>query len=352
MAYKLDDRRTRGSLLLIGPRAHKSGKTGGVSILFELLVRQLLERGVDTRVIDANKDNYRNTVFAICSVAIQIGCSVRGARCVSLHGTANHFIYFAPILVFVCRALRKSISLRKFAGNFDEVFDTLGPLRRKCVVYGLKNADVCFFETRYLVDRFRAYNPATHWMPNCRSRANIEISGRRGPYRKRFVFIGHVRREKGIDELLQASLALDSSYSIFVYGPIEDKKYESLDWTNYRNVQYKGRIDAAEVLTKLCEHDVLLLPTYREGYPGVIIEAFSVGMPVIASRLRGIQEMMTDGVEGILIEPHSVTGLVNAMKSFAVASFEQMSRRAVRRAATFDAGQVTREFLQKLRFEQ
>ena len=61
------------------------------------------------------------------------------------------------------------------------------------------------------------------------------------------------------------------------------------------------------------EYDVLVLPTFwkGEGYPGVIIEAFSVGLPVVATNLPGISEMI-DSQSGILVPPHSASTLAKA----------------------------------------
>ncbi|MFQ5772319.1 MAG: glycosyltransferase, partial [bacterium] len=69
------------------------------------------------------------------------------------------------------------------------------------------------------------------------------------------------------------------------------------------------------VYQTLAQYDVLILPTFwkGEGYPGVIIEAFMVNLPVIATSLKGIKEIVQDGKTGLLVEPRSIESLKNAI---------------------------------------
>jgi glycosyltransferase involved in cell wall biosynthesis len=80
-------------------------------------------------------------------------------------------------------------------------------------------------------------------------------------------------------------------------------------------VNYCGEVSAEEVLRRLPDYDLLLLPSYREGYPGIIIEALSVGMPVISTNVGGIPEIIENGRNGILVEPSDVERLVKAIRS-------------------------------------
>lgn len=59
--------------------------------------------------------------------------------------------------------------------------------------------------------------------------------------------------------------------------------------------------------------DVLVLPTRRDSFPRVVMEAMGYGIPVVASRVDGIPEMVEDGVTGCLVEPEDVDGFVAAV---------------------------------------
>ena len=80
--------------------------------------------------------------------------------------------------------------------------------------------------------------------------------------------------------------------------------------------------------------DVLCLPSYREGFGSVIIEAASVGLPAIASRIYGVTDSVMEGVTGVLHEPGSSEEIAGAMLHLASdeRARAQMGEAARRRA--------------------
>lgn len=137
------------------------------------------------------------------------------------------------------------------------------------------------------------------------------------PYQKRLVFISHVKQSKGINEILEVSKRLPPDYTLDIYGPIKDESYTA-DYFKQYNVTYRGTINPDQVTNTLINYDILLLPTFHsgEGYPGIVIEAFSVGIPVIATNFGGIPEIVTDRYNGRLISPQNTDELEEAILSF------------------------------------
>ncbi|MEO1626915.1 MAG: glycosyltransferase family 4 protein, partial [Bacteroidota bacterium] len=93
---------------------------------------------------------------------------------------------------------------------------------------------------------------------------------------------------------------------------------------------YKGVLSKAEVLPTLREYDVLILPTYYggEGYPGSIIEAYSLGLPVITTRWKSIPEIVRHGYSGRLIDIQSNEQLLEAMQFFNESNYGEYSSNA------------------------
>ena len=85
-------------------------------------------------------------------------------------------------------------------------------------------------------------------------------------------------------------------------------------------VTLDGRRTRSEVVAALGEADLLVAPSVvarngkREGIPVVLMEAMSCGLPVVASRLSGIPELVEDGVSGLLVDPGDVTALAAAIR--------------------------------------
>ena len=91
---------------------------------------------------------------------------------------------------------------------------------------------------------------------------------------------------------------------IDVYGPFKDGDCSEKIFENSR-VDYCGVLPPEKVLPTLSQYDVLLLPSFHpgEGYPGIVIEAFSLGLPVIATNWQAIPEIVQDGENGLLVSP-------------------------------------------------
>ena len=328
-------------MLILGKQYTKSNpnKIGGVIMLFELFKKELNKNNVEYETIDLNWRNYGHWIFAYPVILLQVLTKVPKHKYVSFHGTANEFIYLAPVAVFYSKLLRKKISLRKFAGNFDEVYKNGSFIQQSFIRYILKKSDILFFETKYLVAFFKQFNSKTYWFPNVREETTLRTSSQ---YSEKFVFIGQVRKEKGIDEIIEAFKKLDTKYNVDIYGPLS-REYTKKDLT-LETVTYKGLLTPNDITATLQNYDVLLLPSYREGYPGVIIEAFSVGLPVIATNLKGISEIVTKN-SGLLIDVQNGTQIKEAVESISNDNYGNYSDGAIEQFQYFDSTPVTKKIL-------
>jgi glycosyltransferase involved in cell wall biosynthesis len=73
------------------------------------------------------------------------------------------------------------------------------------------------------------------------------------------------------------------------------------------------RLPPEEVAQALDEATVLLLPSFSEGLPRVAMEAFARGRPVIGARAGGIPDIVDDGVNGVLVDPHDPGSIAGAL---------------------------------------
>lgn len=144
-----------------------------------------------------------------------------------------------------------------------------------------------------------------------------------------FGFVGRIQSDKGINELIEAFkkvLEKNSNLYLMLVGFVDKAnpiKPENMEWAqNSPNVVFTGRVDGAQKYTSA--FDVLVHPTYREGFSMVLQEAAAVKTPIITTNIIGPAEFITNGFNGVIVEPHDSDDLYNGLM-FAIENPEKMS---------------------------
>ena len=137
-----------------------------------------------------------------------------------------------------------------------------------------------------------------------------------------FVFIGRLVRDKGIDELVAAFSKLNKDRPetrLVLVGGMESDLDPLLPET-LAEVESNPAIEAvgrqADVRPWLVASDALVFPSYREGFPNVVIEAGAMGLPSIVTDINGSREIIVDGKNGVVIPPRDAYALKKAMRAF------------------------------------
>jgi len=127
-------------------------------------------------------------------------------------------------------------------------------------------------------------------------------------------FVGRITREKGLTELTDAWQKIRSQYphiGLLIVGQPDIKT--AADYRCFTCLLADSRVcsigHVTDVATYLSLMDVLLLPTHREGFGNILIEAAAMNVPVVASRVTGVIDAVVDQETGLLYEPYSVEGL-------------------------------------------
>lgn len=138
-------------------------------------------------------------------------------------------------------------------------------------------------------------------------------------------FVGRVSADKGCYELLVAFKAVaenNSNVKLLIVGPIENSCGVPVDiilWAKKsEQVIMTGGIDGSKINELYSAMDVLVHPTYREGFGMVLQEAGALGLAMITTKIPGASEVMEDGVSCLLVEPKNISELESAMKKFIV----------------------------------
>ena len=148
------------------------------------------------------------------------------------------------------------------------------------------------------------------------------------------LFVGYLHPQKGVRELASAILGLDEHVLGIFVGDGPEYGYGLDDERAAGRLQYHGERPHADVIHHMAAADVLVLPSFGEGLPTVVVEAGSIGLPVIASSVGGIPELLGDD-RGTLLESVTAESIRGALTNFvrnrdAAAAAAERLRRHVR----------------------
>ena len=321
--------------------------TNGETMKNQLLLRRF--EALFDQVVSVDAYEWRQHPWRI----VKILCALLGNRgakvVVSASGAASYlfnFLYYVP--------LKKSVYEWVIGGNRAEKIrrgdysvKVLGRLNKiivegECMVkelkkYGLENV-VC-------VPNFKPVD----FVPAPKEKSN----------KFRFVFLSRVHPDKGIKEIIEACEQLNAigykhRYIVDFYGAIAagyKDIFESL-LLKVDNVKYEGFLNLMDNkgYDSLSTYDVMLFPTYwdGEGFPGIAIDAYMSGLPIIASDWSMNNEVVQDGKTGFIIPVHDSRSLVAKMQAFIEGKYnlEDMRRNCLTAAKRYDyRNVVTRELL-------
>ena len=153
-----------------------------------------------------------------------------------------------------------------------------------------------------------------------------------GAAKLRLLYVGRLRIRKGVEVLLHAvSRLVQRGVDVQLRLAGDGERTESLEALNRElglqsQVTFLGRCDRSQLTDEFRSSDALVVPSTYEGMPLVILEAMSHGLPVVASAVSGIPEVVLDGETGWLVPAEDVGALVTALTELAASGEEARLR--------------------------
>ena len=188
----------------------------------------------------------------------------------------------------------------------------------------LRNSDVVLTQTGKIREEIRKEFPRTNIkvVPNGISSYKKSTTG------KNIIYVGNLFERKGISYLTDA-FSGPGKLIIAGNGPMEQELRKK---SRGKGIEFAGYIPRSRIRRFMAENGrILVLPAISgEGLPNVILEAMSVGIPVIATDIAGIPDVVKDGKTGILVKPRDVEGLRKAIEKLTKDKklWERMSKNA------------------------
>ena len=185
---------------------------------------------------------------------------------------------------------------------------------------GYRSVDRVLAPSRYLMDIYSDngfHNPDTlQWRFGLR--LFQQLPKRKSNGKVRFIYIGNLTRLKGITDLVKAFRKIspdNAELSIWgneFTGQLEKEFHEIAD--PLPHVFQKGPYKPDDLPRILTDGDIVVVPSHIENYPLVVREALHAGLPVIASRVGGIPEIVEENVTGLLFTPGDVNDIADKLQ--------------------------------------
>lgn len=232
-----------------------------------------------------------------------------------------------PVRIYMCHGLRYQgcFGLKRKLLMFMERISCRCATEIICVSHGIKEV--------LIEDRITNKEPIVIWNGSVQginmgkfNPDNITdkqgLKGKYGIEDDDFVltFVGRIVKDKGINELVEAFEYLSLKYSeikLLLIGwnedkgnPVSDKTKEIID--NNKNIIVTG--PQSNIVPFLSITNLFVFPSYREGFGLSLMEAGAMNVPSIASNIPGCNEVIIDGLTGLLIEPRSTSTIIESIE--------------------------------------
>lgn len=151
-----------------------------------------------------------------------------------------------------------------------------------------------------------------------------------------FIMIARLVRDKGIMEYIEAIKILKEKYSnihfkllgdLYLDNPTAINKEELNGWIDNNIIEYLGHSD--DVKSEILKVDCVVLPSYREGLSRVLLEAGSLGKPMITTDAPGCNDLVEHGINGFLCGVKNSIDLAEQMEKMITISFEERKKMGI-----------------------
>jgi glycosyltransferase involved in cell wall biosynthesis len=316
---------------MVGPG---QGLMGGISALVDTLC-PFLQRRVDLSYLatvhrretkESGRISMKNSVSALSQYARFLWAVLRKhPQIIHLHTSQGVGWLKDTFFIVVAKMLGCRIILHMHGGDFDHIYGRSPRVIQKYTRKIMKQVDSLIAVSGEWKNRLKHIFPDIHilCLKNCINVDAISPAhASRSTNGVKALFLGLVGTSKGAFDLLEALSLLKSSHTsihLTFAGPEEregdllraEKKVKELALE--RVCRVVGPVYGAEKSELLSESGLFVLPSYKECLPMAILEAMAAGMPVVATPVGGIPEVVREGVNGFLIAAGDVLALAEKL---------------------------------------
>ena len=339
---------------MIGPG---EGLTSGILSLVENF-RPVLEEQVTLLYLpsvrwrplkESGKMSFRNVGIALSQYARFLMALVRfRPQIIHLHTSQGIAWLKDTFYILAGKAFGIRVILQMHGGNFDAIYAANSRFFQGYTRRMLALSDAVISVSSEWKNRFMQLFPNLHVVTllNCIDLQTYQPDGAAvSGAAVRILFLGRIGPLKGAFDLIEAIHCLQPDgvdLHVWMVGPEQregdfQQAQQLLEHYSLTHIcELLGPVDQKKVLSLLRRASIFVLPSYYEGLPMAVLEALAVGLPVIATPVGGVPEVVLDGYNGLLIPVGNPTALARALETLS-------TRTALRQKM----GQCSREIAEK-----
>ncbi len=305
----------------------KPGVIGGQATSARLLISHLRNK-VAWTVISLPAPGQNKILRAFNSVNIFLHsffiCLLKRIKIVHLFTSCTRVALYEKLLMGLFLKPTGVKTIINFRGAFDEFYVRCNPFEKKMVKLLLRRQSMLLCQhdglKKFLLTEKIVSENKINVIPNSTERIDFIRNPEIEKKSKRILCLSWIVSSKGLDLLIDAAAEIKSGLltsrtKIEIYGPEEEQglKGKLLQRISYAGVEDVISIHESVSLEQkenLLQNAILfVLPTRKEGFPNVILEAMSYGLPVITTRQLPMSEIVNDNVSGLLFEKENAADL-------------------------------------------
>ena len=309
-------------IVMIG--AHPDSR-GGVSSVVQVYRREGLFSDWPVTYLSTYADgNFLKKTFYAVSAAIRfLGMLVLGrVSLVHVHSASRNSFWRKSLFIFLARVFMRPVIFHLHGGEFvDFYMNECGANAKKFIKKTLDSVDIIIVLTESWAKKLSMITENTNIIAINNSVEYCHVTNE-GSGRKThsLLFLGKLVPSKGLYDLIDAVSMLRVTFSdieLVIGGSGNSDIFH-----NYAKksgiddkIKFAGWIEGKEKNLYLSHSSIFVLPSYNEGLPVSVLEAMAAGIPVVATAVGGIPDVINSGEEGILVSPSDPIDLKNAIET-------------------------------------
>ncbi|MDZ7960110.1 MAG: glycosyltransferase family 4 protein [Aulosira sp. DedQUE10] len=309
-------------ILMVGASLEQNG---GIATVEKLII-QYISPNIQIQHITSHDEGsiiHRGIVFAKALVKLLWCLSIQKIALVHIHLSDGGSVLRKAILVIVALIFGKPVLMHAHGAEFHLTYSKLPQWAQKPVSWIFRQCQRFIVLSNtwqdYYVTNLGLNPKQVIVMPNP-TELPAQVANRQNITQVNLVFCGRVGQRKGAFDLIEAFAKLPDSQKastqLILAGDGEITKAQqlaaSLNLTE--KVTFLGWINSKQINELLSQANIFVLPSYNEGLPMAILEAMGWGLPIIATPVGGIPELLVNNHNGLLVTPGNIQQLTQAIQ--------------------------------------